>query len=841
MSQPSEIPGSSGIRKLQNFRQRRVFSCVNCHTKKIKCDRNPAGCYGCKNTGIECKYYTNRRRSPRRGIKNRQELLHSQPPQSDILGASLVPLSSPLLPRHAWESSQLAPLRDLGLETSSMDLSFSRPITPRASSRPAVCKLRSENIASANDMIRPYGAVYPGIRHWNSNSCDLNSHPRHSIPALLVNTPQYDSGVPVHKSSATTQNFLGELSKSLPRNREQSQKLVERYGASVRPLFPCIIDFDCFMSRHTLFCSIMFDMNVAHAPSHLVASLDLISFYAEYFAVLVAATIAEFEEHNDPSLTGDISNYRQAFLQVRAFLQYPNGSPSISLLAGSILIEVTASTVSRNDILDLVAYARRLQLDRIPVAELEIGNEKMLIRRGAMWLTVFGLDAVAAKEYCATPTIHLACESFPILKEDRSSERKLLDIGLFVLIIRHMYHRIVNLMAHHFYRDITTCVLTVDVVKMLTREIALLHDGVQRKLADLTRSHQQFPPLIEELTFSNFVRAHVGRYVDQLLLWLHVRLMRTTLQSLGGSTTMPYVCPGGTMFPLSNAGIPLEALSVESVMFLTTPPLSMLLPGNINEFSYCSLETNLVPSLVHSLGKYLESHDSIRFRRFNWYVKQSMPGDRLAMMLFVYVVKLKHQSVLFAELELYTSIIGKVLNLVNRNWSKAEDCQAIKCMFNIVWEMILSRFKPFEIFGRSKTYQSGDSGSMVNLVGRLKGVTNEDHTLGDLRVPRPIRMTQYAGTTQSTLPSGVDGGLLIQSISGFNSPNCYLPSLRVPPVTHYALLSTETKDKLDKISHKFDLEASRSSLNYHQAEPAYARYHHTLVAVMAFIKGNFML
>lgn len=49
------------VMKVQKSRQRKILSCVHCHSKKIKCSRVQPLCNNCEKLGVECKYFVNER------------------------------------------------------------------------------------------------------------------------------------------------------------------------------------------------------------------------------------------------------------------------------------------------------------------------------------------------------------------------------------------------------------------------------------------------------------------------------------------------------------------------------------------------------------------------------------------------------------------------------------------------------------------------------------------------------------------------------------------------------------------------------------------------------------
>jgi hypothetical protein len=76
-----KILADGKVMKVQKLRQRRILSCVYCHSKKIKCSRIHPVCNNCEKLGIECKYFVNERVS--RGGKKNARALVSQNDQAD--------------------------------------------------------------------------------------------------------------------------------------------------------------------------------------------------------------------------------------------------------------------------------------------------------------------------------------------------------------------------------------------------------------------------------------------------------------------------------------------------------------------------------------------------------------------------------------------------------------------------------------------------------------------------------------------------------------------------------------------------------------------------------------
>lgn len=109
-SKDLKVLSNGKIMKVQRTRQRRIFSCVYCHSKKVKCSRQHPMCDNCNKLGIECSYFVNERVS--RGGKRSShsgESLERNPATSDRNSLS----HSAALPRRHTSVSLASDLNSL--------------------------------------------------------------------------------------------------------------------------------------------------------------------------------------------------------------------------------------------------------------------------------------------------------------------------------------------------------------------------------------------------------------------------------------------------------------------------------------------------------------------------------------------------------------------------------------------------------------------------------------------------------------------------------------------------------------------------------------------------------
>lgn len=90
------VLGDGQILKVQPSRQRKIFSCVYCHLKKIKCSREQPVCNNCVKVGVSCKYFINERVS--RGGRKRKSDSGLAPAKRDPAPQTKPELSEPAGP-----------------------------------------------------------------------------------------------------------------------------------------------------------------------------------------------------------------------------------------------------------------------------------------------------------------------------------------------------------------------------------------------------------------------------------------------------------------------------------------------------------------------------------------------------------------------------------------------------------------------------------------------------------------------------------------------------------------------------------------------------------------------
>lgn len=113
--QEVKLLSNGKVMKVQKARQRKILSCVYCHSKKIKCSRQFPTCNNCDKLGIDCKYFVNERVS--RGGKNGTPTAATSANSSNPGSSGSTPIPKPANPD--VDMSTLNNTRtDLGYSTS---------------------------------------------------------------------------------------------------------------------------------------------------------------------------------------------------------------------------------------------------------------------------------------------------------------------------------------------------------------------------------------------------------------------------------------------------------------------------------------------------------------------------------------------------------------------------------------------------------------------------------------------------------------------------------------------------------------------------------------------------
>ncbi|CAH6720468.1 hypothetical protein CLIB1444_04S00716 [[Candida] jaroonii] len=576
---------------------------------------------------------------------------------------------------------------------------------------------------------------YQPMENTNSASTatfELNHHLAHTKNFLNGTNTYYDN-----------ENLLGDLENHLPNSKKRSYELIERYVKSVHLLLPIITTFEDFEIEHNKFweeCN-PYDKDLNNS----MTDFNILQFYTLYFPILYASTISEFEEYDNLLLNQEIDKYLKGFNKICQYYNYPHGLKTIPLLLGNVLIQSTSPNPSTMEMSQIIRYAKFLQMNKDPVNSLKIKKYEIVKFRRLLWWTIFGLDCLTSHNFCLAPVcrfedfnVLLPDDEEPIYNDMNEVVGYKLNVSILSMNIKFKYDRILNELVQLLYSDDSKN-LSIEKMNEVNNMITEYFEYIHISINKLNLYHEKNPPKsVNENNLVNFLKNHSWSYVDRALMLLHKkyllndnqRMKPTKIESkqskpiktemdlldqptifggeekerrMSNSYNINLTKPTNGILSFNDfentfQNLP-EANLIRNFIHSTDFNINLTFNQNIN-FSYKDLSNNLVPSLLHNLNDFLKYNDFLKFGKYNWYVKRTIPLDSIIMLFIVIIVKFKHQNIKFNELLVYVKLINKSLFILNRKWFKNEKYKRMLSLTNLTWELILKKFKILHLINK---------------------------------------------------------------------------------------------------------------------------------------------
>ena len=116
-----------------------------------------------------------------------------------------------------------------------------------------------------------------------------------------------------------------------------------------------------------------------------------------------------------------------------------------------------------------------------------------------------------------------------------------------------------------------------------------------------------------------------------------------------------------------------QILEANIITNFNNSSISLLKFGDFENFSYGDLANNLIPSILHNFNDFLLYNDFIKFGKFNWFIKRTIPIDSVILLMIIISVKFKYQFITTEELSTYKNLINSVMYIINRKWFKMKN------------------------------------------------------------------------------------------------------------------------------------------------------------------------
>ncbi|OBA22040.1 hypothetical protein METBIDRAFT_40311 [Metschnikowia bicuspidata var. bicuspidata NRRL YB-4993] len=770
------VLADGNVIKHQRSRQRKVHSCVACHKKKIKCSRDHPVCASCLRSDSECRYFVNKRvsRGGRTPTARRTLGLGSdrttQPGLDQALAQTAATDPSPPHTRalsldaqaHAANDTATHNCGSLAPRKQSAVDPHAQPPAPSVSEasaniaghilRPVPQKVTSPSTAFANFVDGPTSS---NVLTTNM-STSLTASKQHLAP---LGSAQENSLNPYSSNPATTVNYLygtnvnyhnGDIFLSLISHlpkRERSFELVQRYLYSVHDLLPILVNMDEFVREHERFWARMDPDGSSPASSQDdTENFEFLQFYTLYFPVMYASTISEFEEYDNLLLNQDIDRYLKAFNKICQHYNYPHGLKSTPLLLGNVIIQSTSPNPSTMEMSQIIRYAKFLHLHKDPVKTLRIQDWKVVGFRRKLWWVIFGLDALSSHNFCLPPVcrfsdfnVEIPDHYDPIFSENGSLAGKKLNVSTLAMCVKFRFDRILSDLVYQLHNGLASNISSQE-IDTIRDQISSLFVFIHQAVLEINTHFKKNPPKsVAEMNMFNFVKHHSWSFADRALMLLHKKILLTDRHSdsveNGSLQVASWTLRSG---PLSlNQYEDTFGRIQESNIIKNFQDSSIgLLRFSQNElFSYNDLLTNLIPSILHNLNDFLKYNDFIKFGKFNWYVKRTIPLDSIILLLAIMSVKLKYEYMGNTELVVFVKLVNKTLFILNRKYFKNEKYKRMLSLTNATWEYIL---KKYNVVKRITPPNGNASGCAIEFLDhQVAGILNTSELFTIMDVPQP--------------------------------------------------------------------------------------------------------
>lgn len=574
-----------------------------------------------------------------------------------------------------------------------------------------------------------------------------------SNPATTVN---YLYGTNTYYSN---DNLLSDLVTHLPNSRARSFELLERYMNSVHILLPVMVNIHEFIKEHERYWDIYdpYKTSLSSSPGSSLSSsgspeakdFNLLQFYTLYFPVLYASTISEFEEYDNLLLNQDINKYLKGFNKICQYYNYPHGIKTMPLLLGNVIIQSTSPNPSTMEMSQIIRYAKFLQLHKDPVISLRIEDWKVIKFRRLLWWVIFGLDALSSHNFCLPPVckfddfnVVMPEDEDPVFDGDGMVVQKTLNVTILALLVKFKFDRILSELVYQLHNGLSTNI-TAEETDEIKRMIVNLFHFIHKSINKITKYYQTRPPkTVQEINLLNFIKNHSWSFVDRALMLLHKKILlrdpaRAPHEVRVGSTKHEKALSKDRESVLSLSKYEDTFGRIQEANIISNFDSSSISQLRFNQhelFTYENLNNNLIPSILHNLNDFLKYNDFIKFGRFNWYVKRTIPLDSIILLFIILCVKFKYEFMTVNELVIYVKLIDKALFILNRKYFKNEKYKRMLSLTNLTWEYIVKKYNVIKLVSVVK---ENSPGRIEFFDYQVSGYMNMSELFNIMDVPQP--------------------------------------------------------------------------------------------------------
>lgn len=653
--------------------------------------------------------------------------------------------------------------------------------------------------------------VNPGL---NNSLNALSSNPATTINYLYGTNTYYDN-----------ENLLQDLLNHVPHSRERSYELLNRYINSVHILLPILVNLQDFVKQHDKYWN---NFDPAKPKFNTMNNFNFLQFYTLYLPILYASTISEFEEYDNLLLNQDIDKFLKGFNKICQYYNYPHGLKTILLLLGNVIIQSTSPNPSTMEMSQIIRYAKFLQLHKDPVLSLRISDWEIIKFRRLLWWVIFGLDALTSHNFCLPPVckfddfnVLMPDDEDPVYNENGICIEKKLNVGMLSMNVKFKYDRILSELVYQLHNGLSNNITSEEIDEIKQMIVDLFH-FIHESIVKMVNFYKVNPPnSVQEMNLINFIKNHSWSFVDRALMLLHKKILlrdgqkekklfsnkndllgtnlstnNNSKNSISTSSTNnsnsashnnsdssssnSTVIKNGKdeLYPSKIKGDILSLSQFEDtfgqiqeaniIINFDNSSISQLRFNQYENFTYENLHNNLIPSILHNLNDFLKYNDFIKFGKFNWYVKRTIPLDSIILLFIIICVKFKYEFMTINELIIYVKLINKALFILNRKWFKNEKYKRMLSLTNLTWEYILKKFSIVKLINQynamnnkkninSSTNPPTSNGKLEFLDYQVSSYMNMSELFNVMDVPQPILIS-----------NGINLGTIKHQISPFN-------------------------------------------------------------------------
>ena len=700
----------------------------------------------------------------------------------------------------------------------------------------------------------------------------ITSGPHSSFSSFLSNPEISNNSLYGTNTYYENETLLLDLVIHLPGSRERSFESIDRYVNSVHILLPILVNLPEFLQQHEIFWEHFDPYRAATPPlllllKHSAQDFNFLQFHTLYFPVLYASTMSEFEEYDNLLLNHEINKYLKGFNKINKYLKgfnkicqyykYPHGIKTISLLLGNVIIQSTSPNPSTMEMSQIIRYAKFLQLHKDPAVSLRISDWKLVKFRRMLWWVIFGLDALTSHNFCLPPVckfydfnVVLPDDEDPVFDDSGVLVKKRLNVAVLALTVKFKYDRILSELVYHLHKELATNITAAEISEMKAMIVHLFH-YIHKSIIKMNAFYNVSPPSsVQKINLINFIKNHLWSFVDRALMLLHKKiLLRDPEKSPGAQEAPTYEqCSEPTQNGVLSLGQYEDTFGriPEANITKNFDNLSMSqLKFNQNEpFAYENLDKNLIPSILHNLNDFLKYNDFIKFGKFNWYVKRTIPLDLIIFLFVIICVKFKYRVMTANGLVLYVKLINKVLFILNHKYFKNNKYKRMLLLTKLTWEYILTKHRVAK-----RIEQTGDRKAATSVHffdHQASGGMNMSELFSVMDVPHPALITNsanFGSVNQDSTHFHLD--LMRWEAEGLNfrSPGAKVARADSPPLMHL-LEERQDDDKQDyklkvmQLSEKIYYDLRNNFVDINDYCTFYSSLENVLHELMDYIKDG---